>query len=562
MSANPSPAIAAILSFIFPGAGQIYAGETRKGILWAIPMLVFVAAVIWLLLGGQNALLGLISSSSKRMALLALNLAFFLYHLAAMFDAYGVAKRERSRFSFGGSAPILLAILASLTIVIHGVPEAAAVSGFEQLCKIVRCEGGDSGVIPPASFSPLPTPGPQTPTPIPSPSPSPTVSPRPTGSSGSPGPTGTPGPSGTPTPVPTRSPLPPLADFPGSWPLWADDGLLNILIAGTDSRSDTGVDDNSLRTDTMLLLTVDIQAGKAAMFSFPRNMCTPSIDGSCGAVGIESRYPDWLRIPLPSESAGVYPNGVFPEMLNALWRRAAEHPEFNEYSPGIGQECAQQYTCTRAWRALVGTIQEMAGVRIDGIVSVNLSGFVALVDNLPPTCPPRAVRVALTNADCFGGVWLDVPEPLHDDIYHTSNGELMTIDIEAGCQFFDGEMALAYSRSRHESSDYDRARRQQYVLTQVRKQLDPLALLPHIPQLLQVAQQNIFLSWSDTDIQFLAQAASRIDADRIYKYDFAPNKVAALGSMQGIRDKVNNIFSEPEPEPEVRPNQPPCPPRN
>ncbi len=50
---------------------------------------------------------------------------------------------------------------------------------------------------------------------------------------------------------------------------------MNILVIGTDSRSDEGVSDNSLRTDTMLLLTVDIQNCKAAMFSFPRNMCTP-----------------------------------------------------------------------------------------------------------------------------------------------------------------------------------------------------------------------------------------------------------------------------------------------
>ena len=30
-----------------------------------------------------------------------------------------------------------------------------------------------------------------------------------------------------------------------------------------------------------------------------------------------------------------------------------------------------------------GTIQQMAGVQIDGIVSVNLKGFTSLVDNLP-----------------------------------------------------------------------------------------------------------------------------------------------------------------------------------
>lgn len=556
MSSNPSPVVAAFLSFIFPGAGQVYAGETRKGLIWAIPMFVFVIAVLWIVFAGPTAIAGLISSAPRRLALLTLNAAFFLYHLAAMIDAYAVAQRERSR-SFGAgasaAAPILLALLASLTIVIHGVPEAAAVTGFEQMCKIFRCDGqGPGPVLPSFGVSSLP---PTSPTPIPSASPTPI----PTPSAGS---SGTPGPSGTPdreTPPPPRTPPPPV-NIP-DWPGWAQDNRLNILVVGTDSRSDTGVDDNSLRTDTMLLMSIDIQAGKAAMFSFPRNMCTPAIVGSCGSVGTDSRYPDWLRIPLPAESAAAYPNGIFPDMLNALWRRAAERPEFPG-SEGVGQECAQQYECTRAWRALVGTIQEMTAVQIDGIVSVNLKGFVAVVDKLPPTCPPRDVRAALTNADCYGGVWIDVPQALSDENYYTSTQQRIQLEIKAGCQFFDGEMALAYSRSREESSDYDRARRQQYVLTQVRKQLDPLGLLPQIPALLQVAQENLYLTFSDTDIPYLAEAASRIDADRIYRYDFAPNKVTALGSMQGIRDKVNNIFSEPEPEPDTKPNQEPCPPRN
>ena len=553
MSSNPSPAVAAFLSFLFPGAGQVYAGEARRGLIWAIPMFVFVLAVLWLLLAGQSAILGLISTASNRLALLTINVAFFLYHLAAMFDAYGVAQRERSRsFAFGGSAPIVLAILASLTIVIHGVPEAAAVTGFEQLCKIVRCDNNGPPVIPPASFDLVPTRGPQTPTPVPSLTPPPSVTPGPTGTPG-----GSPGPS---TPAPERTPPPPV-NLP-DWPTWAHDNRLNILVVGTDSRSETGVDDNSLRTDTMLLLSIDIQAGKAAMFSFPRNMCTPAIDGSCGPAGADSRYPDWLRIPLPPASVNAYPNGIFPGMLNALWRRAAEHPESFPGSEGVSAlECQQQYDCLRAWLALVGTIEQMTAVPIDGIVSVNLNGFVALVDNLPPQCAPADVRVQLGNRECYGGIWIDVPQPVHEDVYRTSAGQQIELDIERGCQFFDAEMALGYARTRSETSDYDRARRQQYVLTQVRKQLNPIELLPHIPGLLGVAQQNLYMTWFDSDIPFLAEAASRIDADRIYRVDFAPNKVAALGSMQGIREKVNNIFSEPEPEPDTRPNQEPCPPR-
>jgi TM2 domain-containing membrane protein YozV len=42
MSRNPSPVIAAALSLIFPGLGQIYAGAVRRGVLWALPTLALI----------------------------------------------------------------------------------------------------------------------------------------------------------------------------------------------------------------------------------------------------------------------------------------------------------------------------------------------------------------------------------------------------------------------------------------------------------------------------------------------------------------------------------------
>jgi anionic cell wall polymer biosynthesis LytR-Cps2A-Psr (LCP) family protein/TM2 domain-containing membrane protein YozV len=557
MSSNPSPAVAAFLSFLFPGAGQVYAGETRKGLIWAIPMFIFVFAVIWLLLSGMNAWLNLIADPSKRMALLVFNVAFFLYHLAAMLDAYGVAQKERGHsFGYSAGAPIVLAALISLTFILHGLPEVYGYKVHEAMGAIFKPQPS-GGIIP--SFVPI-TPGPATPTPATTPTPTPTQT---SGSSGNPTPSGSPGAQ---TPVPTRSPLP--AIDCSTLPAWGQDCKLTVLVAGTDSRSDTGVDDHSIRTDTMLFMEVDIQTGKTAMFSFPRNLCTAT-DGSCGEG---TRYPEWLRIPLSPEAAGTpagqatFPDGNYSglpsgySLMNSLWRYAAQHPEIFPGSEGIGPECQTEFDCARGWRALTGTIQEFTGQPIDGIVAVNLKGFTSLVDNLPAQCPPDDARMALTNANCYGGVWIDVPDPVHDDTYHTSQQEAIVVDIPKGCQYFDGEMALAYSRARHETSDYDRARRQQYVLTQIRKQLDPIAMLPNVPALLQVAQQNLFLTFAQTDIPALAQVASRIDADRIYRYDFAPNKVEQLGSMQAIRDKVANIFSEPEPAPDT-PSGTRCPPK-
>ncbi len=564
MSANPSPVLAAFLSFIFPGLGQIYAGASRRGLIWALPMLLFIVGVLFLVLGGQSAILAF-TDPQKQLALLVLNVAFFLYHVAAMIDAYDVARHERpldySRRS--STAPIWLALLVTLAIVIHGVPEVFGIQVYNGYVGLFDSDNTDV-IPPPPSFGPVSTPA-LTPSPDVSATPSATPSGEPTGTPDV-SPSGTP--SGTPgTPEPTRSPLPPI-DLAG-WPQWAQDGRLNLLIAGTDSRSDTGVEENSLRTDTMILLSVDIQSGKAAMFGFPRNMCS-AVEGDCGEG---TRYPDWLTLPLAPEVMAIpaaqarFPSGSYGGLsagynyLNALWRYAAQHPEMFPGSEGIGPNCQQQFDCQRGWRAVIGTIQQMSGQAIDGVISVNLKGFTSLVDNLPAQCADASLRVQLGNANCYGGVWIDAPRAVHDDIYHTSQQQQIVVDIPSGCHYFDAEMTLAYARARHETSDYDRSRRQQYVLTQIRKQFDPLALLPHIPALLDVVDQNIFMTIQTGDVQYLAQVASRVDADRIYRVDFAPGVLNKLTSMADLRDLIGNIFSQPEPTPEKPTGGNSCPPK-
>jgi LCP family protein required for cell wall assembly len=528
MSSNPSPALAALLSFIFPGLGQIYAGNIRRGLIWAIPMLVFIAAVLFLILGGSTAITSLLTAQ-KTLAIIILDVAFFLYHIAAMIDAYDMARNERplsySRRS-AGAAPIVLAGLIAVAMIIHGLPAVYAADYYNFLGKVTDGNGGS--VIP--SFSPG-TPRPPTPTPSidPNASPTPTL------------PLESEDVEPTDTPVGSRDPnataQPKVCpEVPGDLASWGklDDGRLNLLLVGSDSRSDDGTGGNSLRTDSMLLLSVDVATCKAALFSFPRNMQQP-------APGSASRYPSWFRIPVGTTSG----NQDYQGFLFGLWRDAASSPGGYPGSEGIGPECQTQFDCARGWGALSGAIQNMTSTQLDAVVAVNLKGFVDIIDNLPER-----------------GIWLDIPEPLFDEDYYNSRQEKMLVDFDAGCQFLNAEEVLAYARSRHQDSDYQRGRRQQFVLQAIRKQLDPLALLPNIPGLLQAASDNLFMSGiSDTEIPFLAQAASRVDADRLYRYDFAPARLTRLGSMDGMRDKVVNIFEEPEPEPPQGTGGERCPPR-
>ena len=152
------------------------------------------------------------------------------YHVAAMVDAYSIAKAERYRgFSrTSATAPVVLASLVAVTMLLHGVPE---VIGMD-VDAALRAIGQGHNVVP--SFTPRPTLAPSV---------TPQLSPTPDGSA-TPGTSGSPGPSPSgpvgPSPTPRACPQ---ADFSGWAP--AADGRLNILLSGSDSRSDEGASTNS-----------------------------------------------------------------------------------------------------------------------------------------------------------------------------------------------------------------------------------------------------------------------------------------------------------------------------
>lgn len=484
MSSLPSPSVAALLSFLFPGAGQLYAGDARRGALWAIPTVILVLGVIYVLATGVDAV-EVVANSQAVAALLVVNLAFFFYHLAATFDAYSLAQRERrlERINMPPSAPFVLAGLVVLALLLHGVPQVLGVVGNEYLQRFLP--GRTTEVIPTPSFAvsatgrPTGTRMPGAPaSPITEPSDSPSAQPR-----------------TTPAPATAPATEPPISAE------WAEDGRLDMLLVGGDA----GPGRAGLRTDSMILLSVDIDSGRAALFGFPRNL---------------------TNFRLPPEVAGYYVDGRFPQLLNALFRTAQHHPEV---FPGDDEEI-------RGWRAVTGAIQEMAGVPVDGVLAVDLNGFAMLIDEL-------------------GGLWVDVPSPVSDYRYHPEDGsEPITLNFKPGCREFDGSRALAYARTRHQDSDYRRMQRQQTVLLAMRRQYDPLELIDRIPHLIDLAGDHLFTTLAREDIPDLARIAARVDADSVIRVRFTPEVVAKLGGIDRIDGKVRKIFAESESEPELEPD--------
>src|SRR5262249_31047340 len=151
-------------------------------------------------------------------------------------------------------------------------------------------------------------------------------------------------------------------------------------------------------------------------------------------------------------------------------------------------------------------------------------------------------------------------DPVIDNNYPAGAGDTTSpkvIDIPAGCHWLDGTYALAYARSRHQDSDYQRMKRQQAVLQAVRRQFNPIDLLTRMDELLNTASTNLVTTISRDQIPLPAQIASRVNADSIYNVRFTPNQgytspltPAEITSMQR---RVQHIFQQPQPVPEPTP---------
>ena len=294
--------------------------------------------------------------------------------------------------------------------------------------------------------------------------------------------------------------------FPG--PAWATDGRLNILLIGGDA----GPGRWSLRTDTMIVMSADMASGRVALFGIPRNI---------------------INVPLAPEDAAAFPNGKFPDLLNALWVYADGHPS---QFPGDDT--------SRGFRAVTGAVQQLVGVPLDGAVVVNLNGFVDLVDAL-------------------GGLWINVPYPIHDDAYPMEDGSgHIVLNIRAGCQHFGGHLTLAFARSRHQDSDYQRMDRQQIVLQDLANQLDPISMIMQVPRLLQVAGDNVRTTFQPSDMGQLLRFADQVDRHDIAHVYFDPPdypEVLTNKTVKAIQKVVQNVFATPAPDASAAPSPTPSP---
>jgi LCP family protein required for cell wall assembly len=491
-----SPAVAAILSLI-PGLGQAYVGRPMRGLILAIPWIAVLASVLLVVVFDRHSLVFAASSTAWLTSLTLALLILLVCHAFVVTDAFrlaggslrGIAKASGAARVAGAA---MIGILLATTIFYGGVA-SVTYGGAQALSNIF----GDAPVF--ITDNGTPPPG---------------------YSMGiDDNATDTPGPSASGSSDPSTSPLATAAPvvyplgsyFPGIAKDWAVDGQLNVLLIGIDAGPG-GSRYYGLRPDSMILLQVDIKTGRAAMYGIPRNL---------------------VNVPLPPDSAKYYAchcYGPGPGQRNTdflidyLWNEAANvHPAW--YSQfGTGNSTTSKFL--RGLGALQGAVSELANLQVDGTVVINLPGFVQLIDALAPN-----------------GLNINVPYEIKQDkryVYTTANNSrLFNIDIKAGQQVVNGEVALEIARMRHVigyDSDYYRMTRQQLVLRAVRDQINPCALLPQLPGILSALGNAIWTNLPQGDAPIIAALAAKVGTSNTAQFSLDP---ATTGAPYDVLDQTS-----------------------
>ncbi|MFQ5857259.1 MAG: LCP family protein [Anaerolineae bacterium] len=144
------------------------------------------------------------------------------------------------------------------------------------------------------------------------------------------------------------------------------------------------------------------------------------------------------------------------------------------------------------------TIQENLAVPVHYYIRINFDGFRKVIDAL-------------------GGVELDVQEPIWDDRYPTDDCQYQIVQFDAGQYHMDGDQALKYARSRHYSSDFDRARRQQQVLFAIYDKATSIRVIPRLPELWATKGKAVQTDLSLIEVIKLAHLGMQIDRDQIHR---------------------------------------------
>ena len=279
---------------------------------------------------------------------------------------------------------------------------------------------------------------------------------------------------------------------------WKDTPRVNVLLLG----SDAGANRTGVRTDSMIVASIDTATGRSVLLGLPRSL---------------------QKVPFPASNPlhKVWPHGFDCGdqcLLNAVWEQAEQHKELFKGDPHPG------LTTIR------GVIGEILGLRIDYYTILDLEGFSGLID-------------------AMGGVVMNVPREIPIGGGHNlRTGAALPIYgyVHKGRHRLNGREALWFARSREGSDDYDRMRRQRCMVGALLDQSNPVKLLASYPKLAKVLKDNLQTDVPRSDLSAWVTLVERVQKGGIVSLPFTNDVISTVNPDFGkIRSYVAESLQAP-----------------
>jgi len=254
-----------------------------------------------------------------------------------------------------------------------------------------------------------------------------------------------------------------------------DDGALDILLVGVDSRADAhgnplspqelaslrAGDEVASNTDTIILVRIPDNGKSATAISIPRDT--------------------YVAAP-----------GLGKTKINGVYGQTKEQKRVSLVESGAAPEEAEREGTEAGREALIKTVADLTGVTVDHYAEIGLLGFSLITDAL-------------------GGVDVCLKAPVYEP--------LSGADFPAGPQKLNGPQALSFVRQRHElpRGDLDRVVRQQVVMSSLAHQVisgKTLSSPATMNRLQSAIQRSVVLS-SGWDIMDFVNQLQKLAAGRV-----------------------------------------------
>lgn len=476
-------ALLAACSLIVPGAGQMLARRWVRGVLMLV---VATAAGIGLVAYLRDQSLGSLAGEIVRREVLigifAANAAVFLLRAVCIVDAYRLGRRG-SRVLQAAVLTVLLALAATP----HAVIAYLDYDSYRTLTTVFAAEEPDEAdaAVPFAPDSAYETKQPAAAitfedTKGPVESGAPTISETASARTGA-------AMFGTPLAATGATADRALLAAP-----WERSGRLTVLLLG----GDRGPGRSGIRTDTMIVLSVNVKTKNGVLFSIPRNI--------------------W-GVPLPPAAASRF-GDTYDNLLNSLYPFALAHPEAFRGGRDPGATALKQ------------VIANLLGIRIDYYALVDFAGFVDVIDAL-------------------GGVDMNIPKAVLDRVSPaTPGGEWIRIDLKPGFQHLTAQQTFAYVRARSQTSDYARIGRQRCVLAAIADRANARTLLRNFRRLAATMRRSVGTDISLQSLPDIIELTAKMNTRRLVSIGFVPPTYTLEGNrpdIPRIRATVANVIEHP-----------------